>query len=96
MVGGTRPMQHTPVVPHAQLVQGKPSSASNNHKNTVRFPIGSSLESIASTSRRSKLSNALKAALTQHVIDELAPALRAALTTSLPTQPANIEVIDDA
>ena len=38
------------------------------------------LESIANNSQRSKLSDALKAALNQNVIDELAPALRAALT----------------
>jgi hypothetical protein len=54
------------------------------------------LESITSNSQRSKLSDALKAALTQHVIDELVPALRAALATALPTQPTSIEVSDDA
>ncbi len=54
------------------------------------------LESIASNSQRSKLSETLKAALTRHVIDELVPALRAALATALPTQPTGIEVSDDA
>lgn len=54
------------------------------------------LESIASNSQRSKLSDALRAALTTHVIDEVAPALRAALASALPTQPTSIEVNDDA
>lgn len=54
------------------------------------------LASITSNSQRSKLSDALKAALTTHVIDELAPALRAALASALPTQPTSIEVSDDA
>ena len=38
----------------------------------------------------------LKTALKAHVIDELVPALRAALTTALPTQPISVEVSDDA
>nr|WP_243646476.1 nucleotidyl transferase AbiEii/AbiGii toxin family protein [Tepidimonas ignava] len=38
----------------------------------------------------------MKAALTTHVIDELTPALQAALATVLPTQPTSIEVSDDA
>ena len=54
------------------------------------------LESITSNSQRSKLSDALKAALTTHVIDELVPALQAALATALPTQPTSTEVSDDA
>lgn len=54
------------------------------------------LESITSNSQRSKLSDALKAALTTHVIDELVPALRAALASALPTQGTSIEVSDDA
>lgn len=54
------------------------------------------LESIASNNQRSKLSDALKAALTTHVIDELVPALRVALTSALPTQATSIEVSDDA
>lgn len=54
------------------------------------------LESITSNNQRGKLSDALKAALTTHVIDELAPALQAALATALPTQPISIEVSDDA
>jgi predicted nucleotidyltransferase component of viral defense system len=54
------------------------------------------LESITSNSQRSKLSDALKAALTTHVIDELVPALRAALTSALPTQGTSIEVSEDA
>lgn len=54
------------------------------------------LDSIASNSQRSKLSDALKVALTRHVIDELVPALRAALATALPTQPTSIEISDDA
>ena len=54
------------------------------------------LESITSNSQRSKLSDALKAALTTHVIDELAPALQAALARVLPKQPTSIEVGDDA
>lgn len=54
------------------------------------------LQSIASNSQRSKLSDALKAALTTHVIDELVPTLQAALATALPTQPTSIDVSDDA
>jgi len=54
------------------------------------------LESITSNSQRSKLSDALKAALAAHVIDELMPALQAALAAALPTQPTSIEVSDDA
>lgn len=54
------------------------------------------LESITSNSQRSKLSDALKAALTTHVIDELVPALRQALSTTLPKQTTGIEVSDDA
>lgn len=54
------------------------------------------LESITSNNQRGKLSDALKAALTTHVIDELVPALQAALATALPTQPISIEVSDDA
>jgi hypothetical protein len=54
------------------------------------------LESIASNSQRNKLSDTLKAALRTHVIDELAPALQAALATALPMQPISIEVTDDA
>jgi hypothetical protein len=54
------------------------------------------LQSIASNNQRSKLSDALKAALTKHVIEELMPALRAALATALPTQLTSIEVSDDA
>lgn len=54
------------------------------------------LESITSNSQRSKLSDALKAALTTHVIDELVPALRAALASALPTQSTSIEVSEDA
>ena len=54
------------------------------------------LESITSNSQRSKLSDALRAALTTHVIDELVPALRAALAFTLPTQSTSIEVSDDA
>ncbi|NVZ11271.1 nucleotidyl transferase AbiEii/AbiGii toxin family protein [Allochromatium humboldtianum] len=54
------------------------------------------LESIASNSQRSKLSDALKAALTRHVIEELVPALRATLASALPTHSTSIEVSDDA
>ena len=54
------------------------------------------LESITSNNQRGKLSDALKTALKAHVIDELVPALRAALTTALPTQPISVEVSDDA
>lgn len=54
------------------------------------------LESITSNSQRGKLSDALKAALVVHVIDDLAPALQAALTQTLPTQATSIEVSDDA
>ena len=54
------------------------------------------LESMTSNSQRSKLSDALKAALTTHVIDELVPALQATLATALPTQPTSTEVSDDA
>lgn len=54
------------------------------------------LESMTSNSQRSKLSDALKAALTTHVIDELVPALQAVLATALPTQPTSIEVSDEA
>jgi len=54
------------------------------------------LESITSNSQRSKLSDALKAALTTHVMDELVPALRSMLASALPTQATSIEVSDDA
>ncbi len=54
------------------------------------------LDSIASNSQRKHLSDALKAALTRHVMDELVPALQAALATALATQPISIEVSDDA
>lgn len=54
------------------------------------------LESITSNSQRSKLSDALKAALTEHVINELVPALQAALTLALPTQRTSIEISHDA
>lgn len=50
------------------------------------------LESISSNSQRSKLSDALKAALTTHVINELVPALQAALARTLATLPISIEV----
>jgi len=42
------------------------------------------------------LSNALKAALTTHVKDELVPALRSMLASALPPQTTSIEVSDDA
>ena len=54
------------------------------------------LEAITTHSQRSKLSDALKAALTTHVIDELIPALRQALATAIPTQTTSIEVSEDA
>ena len=54
------------------------------------------LEAISSNSARGKLSDALKAALAQHVKDELVPALRAALALALPKQPTSIEVSADA
>ena len=54
------------------------------------------LEAITSNSQRSKLSDALKAALIRHVSDELVPALRDALSAALPNQPISLEVSDDA
>lgn len=54
------------------------------------------LGSIASNSQRSKLSDALKAALTAHVVDELVPALRTAIAVALPTQATRIALSDDA
>ena len=54
------------------------------------------LESIASISQRSKLSDALKAALTTHVMNTLVPALRTALAKALPAQGTSVEVSDDA
>ena len=54
------------------------------------------LELITSNSQRSKLSDALKSSLTTHVVDELVPALRNALSAALPNQPTSIEISDDA
>ncbi|MCF8003462.1 MAG: nucleotidyl transferase AbiEii/AbiGii toxin family protein [Chromatiaceae bacterium] len=54
------------------------------------------LNAIISNSQRKKLSDALKAALAQHVIDELTPALRDTLATALPNQRVHIEVSDNA
>lgn len=54
------------------------------------------LELITSNSQRSKLSDALKSALTTHVVDELVPGLRNALSAALPNQLTSIEVSDDA
>lgn len=54
------------------------------------------LELITSNSQRSKLSDALKFSLTTHVVDELVPALRNALSAALPNQPTSIEISDDA
>lgn len=54
------------------------------------------LEFITSNSQRSKLSDALKSSLTTHVVDELVPALRNALSAALPNQPTSIEISDDA
>lgn len=54
------------------------------------------LAEITSNSQRSKLSEALKAALVKHVIDELVPALRAALSVALPTMTISTAVSDDA
>ncbi len=59
-------------------------------------PDAPELESIANNSQRKHLSDALKSALTTHVMDELVPALRVALVTALPTQPTSIEVSGDA
>jgi hypothetical protein len=47
-------------------------------------------------SQRSKLSDTLKTALARHVIDELMPALQAALTAALPGHPITIRVSDEA
>lgn len=49
-----------------------------------------------SSAQRKKLSDALKAALVQHVIEELVPALRGALAQALPAYEVAIEVSDDA
>jgi hypothetical protein len=54
------------------------------------------LESLTSNSQRSKLSDTLKAALATHVRHELAPALQAALTQTLPKQHTHIELSEDA
>jgi len=54
------------------------------------------LAAITSNSQRSKLSEALKAELVKHVIDELVPALRDALSAALPALAISIEVSEDA
>ena len=54
------------------------------------------LEAITSNAQRSKLSDALKAELVKHVIDDLVPALRDALLAALPTIAISIEVSQDA
>lgn len=54
------------------------------------------LAAITSNSQRSKLSEALKAELVKHVIDELVPALRDALSDALPAMAISIEVSEDA
>ncbi len=59
-------------------------------------PSAPALASITSNTQRKKLSDELKAALTQHVTGELVPALQEALARALPGQPVRIEVSDDA
>lgn len=54
------------------------------------------LSSITNNSQRSKFSEALKHALSIHVLEELVPALKAALKARLPDASLNIEVIQDA
>lgn len=54
------------------------------------------LSSITSNSQRSRLSEALKAALSIHILDELVPALRSELETQLPGLSLTIEVSQDA
>lgn len=54
------------------------------------------LSSIISNSQRSKLSEALKNALSIHVLEELVPELKAALEARLPEASLNIEVSQDA
>lgn len=51
---------------------------------------------MTTNSQRSKLSDALKAGLATHVIDELLPALQSVLSAALPSQSVSIEVSDDA
>lgn len=49
-----------------------------------------------SNTKRKKLSDALKAALVEHVMDELVPALQSSLQQALPTYEIDIEISDDA
>ena len=59
------------------------------------MPDAPALESITSNNQRSKLSDALKAALTAHVMDELVPSLQSALALALPKHNTSIAVSDD-
>lgn len=54
------------------------------------------LESLTSNTQRSKLSNALKEALAQHVHSELVPELKTALSNAIHSQQVIIEVSADA
>lgn len=54
------------------------------------------LDTITSSSQRSRLSETLKAELAKHVIQELVPALQSALAAALPTIALNLVVSDDA
>lgn len=53
------------------------------------------LDSLATSSQRRKLSDALKAALAIHITQELAPELWDTLSSALPNQTLSIEVSDD-
>lgn len=50
------------------------------------------LETLTSNSQRSRLSEALKAALTTHLVEELVPALQAQLSSALPDQTVKLEM----
>ncbi len=53
------------------------------------------LETLTSNSQRSRLSEALKAALTTHLVEELVPALQAQLSSALPDQTVKLEMGSD-
>ena len=54
------------------------------------------LAAVTSNQQRNKLSDALKAELARHVMNDLVPALRDALSAALSGLPINIEVSEDA
>ena len=50
------------------------------------------LQTLRSNSQRNRLSDALKAALATHVLEDLMPALQAQLSSALPDQPVKLEM----